>query len=85
MLGAGATTFDGGINPYDLIPVNLAYSHYKGSLTTPPCSEVIKRFSLDKQVRPQTYADGRDAYLLVASKRRHRVIYTTRGIMVYLA
>ena len=44
VLGSGATAKVGGINPYELIPPNTAYSHYKGSLTTPPCSEVINTF-----------------------------------------
>ena len=44
VLGSGATANFGGINPYELIPPNMAYSHYMGSLTTPPCSEMIKTF-----------------------------------------
>ncbi|CAM9115691.1 unnamed protein product, partial [Laminaria digitata] len=42
VLGSGAERPDGGINPYDFVPSNMAYSHYMGSLTTPPCSEIVR-------------------------------------------
>lgn len=29
------------INTYDILPSNLAYWHYEGSLTTPPCQKKI--------------------------------------------
>ena len=29
------------INAYDILPKNLAYWHYRGSLTTPPCQKKI--------------------------------------------
>ncbi|CAM9576748.1 unnamed protein product, partial [Laminaria digitata] len=41
VLGSGASAM-GSINPYDLIPSSMAYSHYMGSLTTPPCSEIVR-------------------------------------------
>nr|QOY24575.1 carbonic anhydrase alpha type [Saccharina japonica]QOY24576.1 carbonic anhydrase alpha type [Saccharina japonica] len=41
VLGSGAKP-RGVINPYELIPSDMAYSHYMGSLTTPPCSEIVR-------------------------------------------
>lgn len=28
------------LSPYEMLPASRAYSHYMGSLTTPPCTEV---------------------------------------------
>ena len=28
------------VSPYEMLPASPAYSHYMGSLTTPPCTEV---------------------------------------------
>tara|TARA_R110001583_G_scaffold12410_6_gene55169 strand:+ start:14808 stop:15644 length:837 start_codon:yes stop_codon:yes gene_type:complete len=39
------------INAGDLLPDSLAYYHYRGSLTTPPCSEAVRWFVLKA---PQT-------------------------------
>lgn len=36
------------VSPYDLLPSGPEYSHYMGSLTTPPCTEVSLR--IDRQV-----------------------------------
>ena len=32
------------VNPADLLPAERAYAHYRGSLTTPPCSEGVRWF-----------------------------------------
>ena len=39
-----------GIRPMDMIPANLNYYYYQGSLTTPPCSEVVQWFVLRNAV-----------------------------------
>jgi carbonic anhydrase len=41
--GAGKTV-DAELDPTTLLPRHLAYYHYMGSLTTPPCSEGVKWF-----------------------------------------
>lgn len=38
------------INPADLLPANLSYNHFNGSLTTPPCSEGVKWFVMKSPV-----------------------------------
>jgi len=35
-----------GIQPMDMIPTNLSYYYYQGSLTTPGCNEVVQWFLL---------------------------------------
>ncbi|CAM9170206.1 unnamed protein product, partial [Laminaria digitata] len=37
--GASSTGKVDPVKPYNLLPANPAYSHYVGSLTTPPCTE----------------------------------------------
>jgi len=39
-----------GIQPTDMIPTNLSYYYYQGSLTTPACSEVVQWFLLRNAV-----------------------------------
>lgn len=53
---AGKPAHIGGvaINARDLLPENGSYSHYKGSLTTPPCSEGVNWFVLSKPVEVST-------------------------------
>jgi len=48
---------DAAFNPYDLIPKGSAFYHYDGSLTTPPCSEVVWWEVVDKplSVSPEQY------------------------------
>lgn len=44
-------TIDGvNINASDLLPENLAYYQYKGSFTTPPCTEGVNWFILDTPI-----------------------------------
>lgn len=41
-LAPGTNTTDVAFNsnPYEMLPVSPSYTHFLGSLTTPPCSEV---------------------------------------------
>ena len=50
---AGKPTRIGGVaaNARDLLPHKGSYHHYKGSLTTPPCSEGVNWFVLTKPVQ----------------------------------
>jgi carbonic anhydrase len=36
------------VNPYGVLPEDLSYMHYSGSLTTPPCSEGLKWIVLNE-------------------------------------
>lgn len=49
---------DASFNVYDLIPAGTSFYHYDGSLTTPPCSEVVWWEVADKplSVSPEQYA-----------------------------
>ena len=40
-----------GVTPADLLPDDLSYYYYEGSLTTPACSEVVQWFLLRNPVR----------------------------------
>lgn len=42
------------LNPTELLPKGLEYFHYKGSLTTPPCSEGVSWFVLKEPVTIST-------------------------------
>ncbi len=37
-------------NPFDLLPANRSYYRYQGSLTTPPCSEVVTWIIMENKV-----------------------------------
>ena len=38
------------INARDLLPATASYHHYKGSLTTPPCSEGVNWFVMSSPI-----------------------------------
>lgn len=42
------------INPQDLLPANKSFYHFKGSLTTPPCSEGVNWFVMKDPVEVST-------------------------------
>jgi carbonic anhydrase len=42
---------DAGIHPGGLLPAKLSYYRYPGSLTTPPCSEVVEWLVLTNPVQ----------------------------------
>ena len=47
---AGATNVVSGVTPMAFLPSNLSYYYYEGSLTTPPCSQVVQWFLLRNPV-----------------------------------
>ena len=48
-----------GVRPSDLLPNSLSYYYYEGSLTTPPCSEVVQWFLLRNPVNvPSAFLDS---------------------------
>lgn len=49
----GSLTVPGAINVHDLLPADLSYYTYEGSLTTPPCSEGV-RWLLLREVVPMS-------------------------------
>jgi carbonic anhydrase len=46
----GGVDLDGALNPKDVLPQQLGYYTYSGSLTTPPCSEGVRWFVLKQPV-----------------------------------
>ncbi|ABD86329.1 carbonic anhydrase [Rhodopseudomonas palustris] len=46
-----AVKADDAINPNDLLPSKLGYYRYEGSLTTPPCSEIVDWLVLADPIR----------------------------------
>lgn len=48
-----------GVSPADYLPNSLSYYYYEGSLTTPPCSEVVQWFLLRNPVNvPSVFLDS---------------------------
>ncbi|MBK9017359.1 MAG: carbonic anhydrase family protein [Saprospiraceae bacterium] len=39
------------LHPFDLLPADQSYFTYSGSLTTPPCSEVVKWLVMETKVQ----------------------------------
>ena len=62
--GAASTTASFVTRIYDLIPPNKVFSHYTGSLTTPPCTEVRAVASV---VRKQEMTIGRASLFVSVS------------------
>ena len=73
----GDTNTVSGVQPTDFLPNNLSYYYYEGSLTTPPCSEVVQWFLLRNPINvPSAFLDslrnrvsGMEGQLLKANYR----------------
>ena len=51
-----AVKADAAINPNGLLPAKLGYYRYEGSLTTPPCSEIVEWLVLTDPIPLETLA-----------------------------
>ena len=58
-----------GIQPMDMIPTNLSYYYYQGSLTTPGCNEVVQWFLLRNTINvPEEFLQAMRTEVLDADR-----------------
>ena len=65
---------------FDLLPDNKSYYHYKGSLTTPPCSEVVTWIVMENKVEASKAQIDKFSEIMGDNFREVQPLGTTRKI-----
>jgi len=78
--GEGTYTDHSEIELIKLLPVNRSYFHYSGSLTTPPCSEVVHWYVLKNKI---TASASQLAQFQALLKNNYRSLQELNGRKIY--